>query len=568
MRCRILLTLFMALLVTEAANAQPGKVLRADFPATLMPEKTIAYAELYQVGLLAKEVGDLFGGSALADVPDSLDRIRSKYAKDLDVWARRRPEEIGIFGLMMAPEIIAELGRVEGGAIAFTGMAKGPIEMPEFLAVVMPGQSKCARYFMRTMLTMAPTKKLETIEGVSVYGLEYGKKAMKKKEFKGPPPDFKGDKDKSAPTSVDGLPVKPEFSVSTDQGDDDEMGLPVFAMTPNVLLVGSRNNVKEAILRLKGKLKTTSLAQTAAFKEARQIMDGKPGLFTYANPEALFDMVEQIRFPFGPTFKEEFPNLRDTINPKAFRALAQSYTLEKGKLTVKEVVLLDSKEKDAVLDLLPTKAANADLLHFAPKDAVFAAIIDNTGGEDRWRKLLAIMDALTPKNEPRRPSAEIKEGERELGIDFGKDLAGQIAGAGFAVGDPLTARIKTVEVIRENSSYSHSAPEIPMIVIVQATSDEAAENLLKLVPKVLSGGRKESPLTKRSVAGRDLTVIKMGPDGEICYGREGTVLVFGQMAETVAGGVKFGRRRRRGCFPMPRLPPASRIWPGDKPCSL
>ena len=176
MRRRLVLPLFLILLGARAASAQPGKVFPADFAATLMPEKTIAFAELYKAGQLAKEIGDLFSGSALGDMPDSLVKIRSKYAKELKGGRFGHDREVmGITGMFLAPEMIAELSRLHGGAVAFTGLAKGPPQMPEFLAVILPGQSNAPGYFMRTMLTMAPLEKIETVEDVSIYGFtEFG----------------------------------------------------------------------------------------------------------------------------------------------------------------------------------------------------------------------------------------------------------------------------------------------------------------------------------------------------------------------------------------------------------
>jgi hypothetical protein len=98
----------LTLLCVEPITAQEIKD-----PAELMPAKTLANAEIRHAGKLVKEVGALLKDSALGNVPDSLLKFRTKFDKGP---IGRRMDEVGVAGLMFAPEVIAELGRLQGAA--------------------------------------------------------------------------------------------------------------------------------------------------------------------------------------------------------------------------------------------------------------------------------------------------------------------------------------------------------------------------------------------------------------------------------------------------------------------
>src|ERR1700677_3686475 len=100
MRSKFVLPLILVLAGTHAVHAQFAKD-----PAALMPQKALAYAEIRNIGPLAKEFGALFEGSTLSNVPDSLEKIRSKYMDKLDAPSGRVGGiAASAFGILFAPE--------------------------------------------------------------------------------------------------------------------------------------------------------------------------------------------------------------------------------------------------------------------------------------------------------------------------------------------------------------------------------------------------------------------------------------------------------------------------------
>jgi hypothetical protein len=211
--------------------------------------------------------------------------------------------------------------------------------------------------------------------------------------------------------------------------------------------------------------------------------------------------------------------------------------------------LLDPKQSCPGLELLPTKALNPQLLHFAPKDAAVAAAIDNSDGEKRFRHFVTIADALSPRD---KFSDQLKQMETSLGVDFAKDIFGQVSTVGFAFGDPMKIRIKTVEEIGRDYHRISSGPEhLPLVFILQTVDEKAAANLIKLAPKLVAGGKEPMAPVTRTVEGREIFVLKMGRE-ELCYGREGTTLVVGPDAGTVAKSLSSGAKKQ-GLLSVPQI---------------
>src|SRR5262249_42960178 len=135
-------------------------------PAELLPAGTLAYGELRQPGPLVKEFAGLFEDSALGNVPDSLARL---WGKDGEAPSRRTMHEVGAIGLFLSPEIVHEAGRLQGAAVAVTGIKEG---RPQFVAIVLPGESNGPGFIMRAFLTMEKVRPLRDVEGVKLYQMQ------------------------------------------------------------------------------------------------------------------------------------------------------------------------------------------------------------------------------------------------------------------------------------------------------------------------------------------------------------------------------------------------------------
>ena len=128
--------LFLAL----SGRAEPIKD-----PAQLLPADTLACAELRQPGHFAKEIAGLLEGPALGNIPDSLTKF----------WGPKGPPdqrmpETARAGPLFSPEMIREAERFQEAAIALTGFQDS---WPEYVGIILPGESNAPAFFMRVFLT-------------------------------------------------------------------------------------------------------------------------------------------------------------------------------------------------------------------------------------------------------------------------------------------------------------------------------------------------------------------------------------------------------------------------------
>jgi hypothetical protein len=486
-------------------------------PAELFSAKTLGYAEIRHPGQLAKEIRSLFQGSVLANVPESLAKLRAKYDAHNSLY--RLNETLGLCGLMLAPEVIAEAQRLQGAAIGLTGISQNG--EPEFVAVILPGRSQAPSFFLRTAVMMARMRPSATVEGVTLYRSFYW-----------------------------GKEGRPDKRQSDDSRVIHESG-PTVAMMPGILFIGSPSAVKDAIQRAKGKGKGASLAEWAGFQEALKQAGKGPGLFAFADVSTLWNLIEkQIQPRLRKGGREQLAALSKLVNPKAFRTVTYSYTLTEGTLRIRKVVLLNRKEKSPLMELFPTTPVNTEVLHFAPADAMFVAALSNGGGEKRAAQLLALADQVAKLGGQERelPSDMVKKMEEHLQIDLAKDVFGKIANVAFAVGDPLKAPMKRVVEESRDVKRVRSGPEIPMVFIVEATDKQAARKMVKdLLPRfVAMMAHKEAvkPTTKE-INGHQIHTLQVDRHQDaVHYGRQGNVIVLGPYETPVAQALAAGADKK------------------------
>jgi hypothetical protein len=539
MRLRLLVLAVTAALLGEGgARAQ-----KIQSPAELFSAKTLAYGEIRQPGQLAKEVRGLFEGSVLGNVPTSLDKLRDKLTKaGVSPWEL---QPLGAFGLALAPEVTKEISRLKGAGVGLMGIDKHG--EPEFLAVVLPGDSQAPAFFMRAFLTMAPVHAVGKVEGVTIY------QAVERRFQR---------VDRPFDDKKDGPPPAPRLS---------EVG-PAVAMMPGALFIGTPEAVKDAIRRAKGKAQEESLGKSEAFQEASKDAGTQPGLFAFVNVPGMAEFIlEQARpHPLKPRagagaqeqaeveavqaerkrMEEAIAALTKLLNPKAFRSLAYSLTLSKGTLRYREMARLDPKEKSPLLELLPATPVNTELLHFAPKDATAVAALSNGDGEKRWTRLLEVIDTIDQlmDNTPKQflPSQHMKKLEEALKISIAKDVAGKISNVAVAVGDLWNAPVKKVVEKGPGFESVSISPQIPVVVIVQATDEDAARKLTELLPQVcglLKGKNDVKPATKQ-VGGQTIAILPLGRHEALHYGRHGSTIVLGPYQKPVAQALADGAAQK------------------------
>jgi hypothetical protein len=493
----VLTACLLSLSWTAPTQAQKGKI---QSPAELFPADTLVYAELQKPGQLAMEVRELFKGSYLYDVPSSLEELEAKNKKNQiqfgSSWWMTR------MGMMLAPELVSELQQMQGAAVGFTKFptgAKGDDE-GEWVVVILPGTSNLPTFGMRALLS-ANARKVGAEEGVSLYR-----------------------------TVIRNYRFDPPF-------EEIETG-PTMALMPNLILIGTSDAVKQTIKRALGKAEGETLASTKIYQEVVAKVGGKPGLFAFANVPKLMEIVKNVP-NIGPEEKIIFDALFDLANPKAFQTAFYSITLEKGTLSLQESVLLDPNEKSQLLELYPSAPFNTDLLKFAAKDSFFAGGISNNDGEQRFEKVVGLLNKLLPPDfNGLRVSDYIQKLEKQLDIDLGKDVAGAITNVAFIMGDPLSAPVKKVVVKGENFTSTSFSPEIPMLLVVETQEDKAVQKLLSLVPRIAGmAGKDQVKPGEKMVNGHKVTTLQISPDYTLGYAQVGNTLVIGPYPDAVGQAV-------------------------------
>ena len=155
--------------VADVGVPAPTQVKR---PAELLPASTLAYAEVRQPGRLAAEFAGLFAGSVVGDFPHSLAKFLEGSKGQ---FPRRGFEGLGAFGLLLSPEMIKEARRLQGMAVGLTGFKDG---QPEWLVVILPGQSNAPAFALRAFLATNPVKPVGTVGKVRLYRVVLGGRQM------------------------------------------------------------------------------------------------------------------------------------------------------------------------------------------------------------------------------------------------------------------------------------------------------------------------------------------------------------------------------------------------------
>jgi hypothetical protein len=551
-----------ALLAAAGAHGQ-----QAQAPAELFPAKVLAYAEVRQPGQLAQEIASLFQGSLLADVPDSLARLHANLGQD---HRRGDLRGLGAVGLALCPEVLREVGRIKGAAAALLAIDKHG--EPEYLAVVLPGDSQAPTFLLRTYVTVGEARPIGKVEGVTLY------RSLKPVWHRFP----EKRPDKSGPRA------QPPALTLREYG-------PVFAMMPGAVFIGSPAAVKDAIRRARGKGDGASLAMSEQFQQASKEAPDEPGLFAYADPPALYDLILRITAPSPPRpagrdastdddlregrAPEPAADVRPApgapwvlvamgLNTRAFRWDSRSLTLSKGTLRFRQTVLLDPAQKSIVLDILPARPVDTSLLHYVPPDAVLAAVLSNSGGEKRWPKLLEFVDIIAKLagagRERDLPSRAVRQMEKELELDFARDVAGKISALVFALGNLQNVPVR--KIVRKGPDFESGSftPEIPALILVQAVDEEAARKLTEeLLPKLLRA--KGLKPAARQLKGQTIFRFKLGEHDSLHYGRHASTIVLGPFEDPVAQALAAGASKK-GWLADPKL--ASRLKKLDQPVAL
>jgi hypothetical protein len=503
------------LLALSLTGSAPGQQIND--PAAVLPDRTLLYAELRQPGALAREIAALFEGSALADVPGSLARFRAGH----EATAPSSSEGLAALGAFLSPEVIREAGRIRGAAVALTGLGKEK-DMPEFVAVILPGESNAPGFLMRLILATSATRsttsdgkgRTEVRTSFEPVGEVGGVRLYRQVERR-----------LTGPAAPGGPEGKPEVR---------QRG-PACAMLPGALLVGSPDAVRDVIRRAQGAVKEPSLASVETYQEASRQLGREPGLFVWSDPAALLDAVEKAGL--GRQEREVLGVIKGVVNPRGVRTKAGSLSLHEGNLTARTQYWLNPGEKHPLLEVLPTAPVDTQLVHFAPRDAMLYAEISNDDGEKRFARLLELVDGIAKATDAKGvPSEAVGQIETALGIKIGPDVAAKVADVAVAIAGP-----------QHLAAGREGKVPVPVVVIIRASDEKAAQTLAgDLLPKVVGLVSQERGLEpqEKEVEGQRVATLTPRGGHPVSYGRHGAVLVVGADPALVAEALNEGTKKR------------------------
>src|SRR5262249_14218046 len=141
-----------------------------------------------------------------------------------------------------------------GAGIALTGIGGMG---PEWVAVVLPGDSNGPAFLLRAFLATGPVRPAGEVEGVRLYQLVMGGPGIRP-PGRGATPPRETPRPRDADRDRDERPVRdvppPEENRAPPGAHAEGPPLgPVFALTDEALLIGSGDAVKDTVRRIKGK---------------------------------------------------------------------------------------------------------------------------------------------------------------------------------------------------------------------------------------------------------------------------------------------------------------------------
>ncbi|HTU19849.1 MAG TPA: hypothetical protein VMG10_17435 [Gemmataceae bacterium] len=480
------------LIGTGSAFAQVKDVVE------LLPAETLACIELRQPARLAREVAFLVKGSSLDDLPK---RMAKLHGSNPDYRYYLQRELLSMLSVFLSPEAINEGGRIGGGFIALTGFAKD--DTPEVVGVLQTGSSNLPGMIMRGFLTSSRTHIVGEIESVPMY-----REVMR---------------------------IYRKAAAGQANDEERESG-PVVAQLPGLLLFGSSvDSLKDVIRRAKSKSGAASLTNLRAFKEAAALRD-RPGLFAYVDVAALEAKLDEMAARSeNPRSTTWIAVVKSFLGERAIRSFTFSLTLHNSTLEGQTRFTLNDKSDSPLLDLLPDRAAQRELLHFAPIDALLALTGGLGDSEKRWKTFVNLLDALY-KLEGRpgdnRPSRTIQEMEKKLRFQIEKDVLAELSGAGIVV----------------HKDWRHKPGQATLLL--RAADEKAAAKLEKSgLPRLFSFGAEEARMPNEAeVRGQRIKTLPgkkggLGLPFAVSYGRQGAVLVLGTDRELVAESLIAGSKK-------------------------
>lgn len=427
------LTCLLSLLILSAssARAEPKNI------AELFPANSLVYVEFCQPGATAKQIASFLKGSALENALPVLNKLREKprATETIDTT------EAGLLSTLLGPEMLKEAGRFKGIAAALTGFKK--TGEPEFVAIVLTGESQLPGFLMRAFLSAnSDLRKVASIDGLDLH-----------------------QENQAQLVDIDGA-IAPQGMVVENQ---EKLTGPVYAYESGIIVSGSDKEIVSAtIRRWKGKAPAESLAGQKSFM-AVAVERAKPGLFLYSNAKLFLEKLYALNERTSDVDPSAWVILKKLLPPSAVETLTARLTLSDQGIELRSALRLNSKTPGLLGELLTGPSLTAADLGCMVKGGEWSLFMNLPEGEQRLARLLAVIDVVIKATGSLGPTAS--EFVREL--DEKKILSSKMLGkikritlsmppmASGAKGDhPLPALLVHTDDVEALSALRTAIPEI------------------------------------------------------------------------------------------------------------
>lgn len=477
--------------------------------ARLFPPGTLAYVELYDPAAVAPELAAVVKGSKLEDSLRYIHERRDKTKQMRDLMV---PDEFAFLGLLTAPEIAGELGKVRGAAVALTGFNER--NEPDIAFAVLTGESHALGLAARAYLTISPrVRKIGVVSGVPVFQIrqafvQYGQNGQ--------------------PLPANEKPVEEGFAQAT------------FAYTPGLFVVGSSRAVVGNVIAQFQDSAKKSLADEPVF-QAAAAKNRKAGLYWYATPRELCNRIDAANKVNGELIDQDaYAYLKMIADIKAVRSASGTLRFRDKGLAVTADLALEPDAKSPLLAMLDGQASDANSLKFLPGDATLGLSIA-LPNKDRAAATLGFLDAIAKANGAlgRMPG----QAASEIGAKFK-----------IAIADELLAKTRTVTIVLPTrQELPQGSLTLPTLVFHTETAAAAGgwADGVRAIAGDLSGASSLPQPSTETVDGvkvYSLPATGLPTKAPVHYASEGTVFVVGLDRKVVAASVK-------GRASPPSIPP-------------
>lgn len=529
--------------------------------ADLAPAHTVAYVELHDLSALARELQALIKGSYLQH-PALLLANHMKQGKKIN-------EEVFNLTWFCSPEFIDELGDCQGGFLALTGLTRN--DEPELVGMFRTGKSRIFPLIVRLLLLESgPIHCIARIEGVPIFQIGDAEKrpqAEIAERLRAPAVQFARQLRSPRKLSLYQVALLEDAPVEEPE-EKPESGFFVSLLPDAVAFGTTPDGLSETIRRYKRKSATRTLSAEPAFRDAAE-MRSKPGVSVWIDPPRLTRLVNDMlrrdltrrldeirRRPPAKDEKRDPVKIREELrqleiahrrenrewsflqtaaNFTGMRYLAASWSLHKGEFAFRVEAHMKEKQTSPLLDLLTNQKISSNLLRAVPGDAFCLMTVPLADGASLLSRLMKLADAYAQESgeDSSLPSKALAELEKMLKLRLGRDVLGKIRSAAIAF---------HLVQDKETSVYP--------VIVLEAVSDNAAQDLMAIWPRLHAGGGKLIEPTKHTIDGQRIHSLADKPvDAGITglpphYGREGNLIILGWHRGRVAAILRESSRKK------------------------